>query len=113
MKNALHKFLKTVISEKYPTLLDLFVYEHNGIDKKTYEEKKCYEVYVFFSSDDTEKWKNYTYQIKSIYDLIEKLSKYMGVMLCGVWVRSIEDEEYQNMKKVFDNKDQPDISNLK
>ena len=98
MEQALQKFLRKMISEKYPVVLDVHV---NELGRFHPNKKTCYEVFLIIFEDD---WNNMDDRFGTeVEEYIENLSKYMNVSICGVFNEKVNEEEWEEMKK--DNKD--------
>jgi len=98
MEQALQKFLRKMISEKYPVVLDVHV---NELGRFHPNKKKCYEVFLIIFEDD---WNNMGDRFGiEVEEYIENLSKYMNVSICGVFNEKVNEKEWEEMKK--DNKD--------
>jgi len=89
MEKALRKFIKTLLLEKYPFILDLYVTKPTEFSKFRHHE--CYEVFlVFFKKDLANTW--------GIREYIDELAKYMGVLVCSVYNEIVTEEEWEQIK---------------
>lgn len=77
MENALQKFLKKMLLEKYPMYLDVLVNEEDNFNSNI---KTCYVVSLITRKKDYDSNKS-----DEVIDFIYNLAKYMNVRICGVY----------------------------
>jgi hypothetical protein len=91
MEKPFKKFLKRMLSEKYPIYLDVEVNRYH-----TTFSWGCYEVHLFIFSKDYRKLSRG--QIDEVKEYINNLAKYMDIKVCGVYHTIVDEEGWEEMK---------------
>lgn len=78
-----------MLLKKYPFYLDVYVTKTSGYSK--FQSEHCHEVFlVFFEKDLGETW--------GAREYIDELSRYMGILICGVYNEIVTEEEWEQIK---------------
>ena len=77
MENALQKFLKKMLLQKYPMYLDVHVTQEGKFNPNI---KTCYGVFLIIFEKDYDLDKT-----DEVIGFIYNLAKYMNVRICGVY----------------------------
>lgn len=96
MEKALQKFLKKMLSEKYPIYLDVHVSEANRYSPN---KKICHEVFLVVIDDEyIEDYAKNENNFEEVKSYIKNLGKYMDVRICDVYKEIVSREEWEEMK---------------
>ena len=77
-----------MLLKKYPFYLDVYVTKTSGYSK--FQSEHCHEVFLVFFEKDLEKgWGSREY--------INKLAKYMGVKVCGIYNEIVDKNEWEEI----------------
>jgi hypothetical protein len=93
MEKAIQKLLRNVVLKKYPMYLDIRVREDSGVGYVYYPRNKCYDVFLITFEEE--------YDVDmyiEVKDYIYNLAKYMSAELCGVWIKVVTEEKWEEMK---------------
>lgn len=87
MEKSFQKFLKGILSEEYPNVLDVDVI-------KTEKFTNFYDVRISILGED---WAKYVIE-RDIRQYIRSLSKYMNLSILHTYVNTFDKDEWEEMK---------------
>lgn len=91
MEKGLERFLKKMVTDKFPQYLDVYTNKRMGWDVARDQPKDLFEIFLITKIYDP-----------VLYDVVEKyvydLAKYMDIKVLAVYNEVVTDEKWEDIK---------------